>query len=173
VDVNALAARSAARSLAGLVGAGLALAALVIFVPGREDKAPAAPWAPSGATMVETVALDGDRTLRLWVSPIGYWVQSLRGGEHEAAVGASGSRDQYTAEVLLDGLVGKVPAAGARTVEVRPEAGGEALRATVHDGVFLAPGWIVTPGARAVLVTPYDAAGRPLGDEVTVPVGGR
>lgn len=170
--MNALAARSVARSLAGLAGVGLALAALVIFLPGKEAE-PATPWAPAGYRVVETVALDGDRTLRLWVSPSGWWVESLSGGEHEAAVGAAGPGYQHTASVHLDGLLGTMPTAGAQTVVIRPVGGGTSVRATVHDRLFLVPAWIVTPGGRAVLMTPYDAAGHPLGGEVTVPIAGR
>lgn len=174
VDVNAVAARSAARSLAGLVGVGLALAALTMFVPGRQDKPADAGWAPDGYAPVETVALDGDRALRLWVSPSGYWVQSLRGGAHVAATGAAGSRDHYTASLVDGGLVGVVPAAGARTVTIRPAGGGAGVvRATVHDGVYLAPAWVAAPAGREVLLRAYDGAGRPLGDEVAVPIAGR
>ncbi|MFC0527456.1 hypothetical protein [Phytohabitans kaempferiae] len=178
--MNAVAAGSVTRCLAGFVGVALALVAIVMFVPSRETRPVASTeWAPSGFTAVDTVTLDGDRTLRLWVSPSGWWVQSLVGGEHEGAVGAATSRHRYTASVVLDGLVGIVPVPTTapvepvRSVSVRAESGGTALRATVHDRVFLLPGWIAPESARAVLVTPYGADGQPLADEVPVTIAGR
>ncbi|MER7444065.1 hypothetical protein [Micromonospora avicenniae] len=135
--------------------------------------APTPGWQPpAGFTAApSTVSVADGRTLRLWVAPTGWYVESLASGRHEGAVGAAGGRDQYGVSVVLDGLVGIVPVDGAQAVEVG--APPDAVRTDLHSGVFLVPATVVAPADRDVLVTPLDAAGRPIASTSRVPISGR
>lgn len=116
--------------------------------------------------------MGGDRTLRLWVGPSGWYVESVVAGRHQGAAGASGGGDQHTVSEILGGYVGEVPVAGAHAVSVR-RRDGVAVQAVVHDGMFLLPADLAGATELALFVTTLDAAGRPLDAETSVPIAGR
>lgn len=161
------------RSLVGLAAVVSALIAVVLLGPSSEPSAPALAWQPpDGFVAAETVALDGDHTLRLWTATTGWSVESLVEGRHAGTVSAWGGGDRYTVAEVLGGFLGDVPVPGTHTVSVRIQDG-TAVRARVHDGRFLVPGYVAGPTEPALLVTPLDAAGRALDVETAVPIAGR
>jgi hypothetical protein len=163
--------RSNIPSIVGLAGVALALAAVVRLVP-HDTHDPARAWEPPvGYVVADTVSVSGDRTLRLWTGPAGWYVESLAAGRHEGSVGASGGGDQFTVSEILGGFVGNVPVAGTGAVSVRTR-GGVAVHANVHDGMFVLPAHMAGATEPAVLVTPLDATGRPLAAETSVPIAG-
>ncbi|MCM0677257.1 hypothetical protein NCC78_21575 [Micromonospora phytophila] len=161
--------RSTVRSTLGLAAVTPVLAAVVACAPPAAESPPA--WQPpAGFAVTETVTVADGRTLRLWTGPSGWYVESLTSGRHEAAVGAGGGGDRYAVSVVLDGLVGTVPVASARAVEV----GSPPVRADLHSGVFLVPATVVAaPTDQDVLVTPLDATGRSIAPATRVPIVGR
>ncbi|OKI81664.1 hypothetical protein [Micromonospora sp. CB01531] len=165
--------RANTRSLLGLAAVSAAIAAVVTSHRPSPAAEPEPVWQPpAGYVVTDTVSLASAHTLRLWTGTSGWYVESLRSGRHEGAVGASsGSSDEYSASEILDGLVGTVPVTGARAVSVGPP--GAALRADLHAGVFLLPASAVPATDESVLVTPLDDAGRPLAAETAVPIAGR
>ncbi|MDG4825374.1 hypothetical protein O7635_26305 [Asanoa sp. WMMD1127] len=160
------------RSVVGLVGVALVLAVAVRWSP-RADHAAVAAWRPPvGYALAETVPLSGDRALRLWTGPNGWQVESLVAGRSESAVGAAGGVDQFAVSEVLGGFVGTVPTRGCRAALIR-DAGGIAVRADLHDGFFLVAAEAFAATGDALLVTPLDAAGRPLAGETVTPIAGR
>ncbi|WP_144022428.1 hypothetical protein [Asanoa hainanensis] len=154
------------RSVVGLLGVGLVLAAVVRWSP-DVGSASVEEWRPpAGYAVADTVSLDASRTVRLWVGPAGWYVESGSDGRGDSAVGASGGRDQFAVSEVLGGFVGTVPTRGARAVTVRAP-GGTTVRAAVHDGLFLTRAFATES---QLLVTPLDAVGTPLTAEVTVPL---
>jgi transcriptional regulator with XRE-family HTH domain len=165
-------ARSNTRSVLGLTAGLLVFTAVVLFVlRSRQSEVDRAWSPPAGYAIVDTVSLDGNRTLRLWTGPSGWYVESLISGRSETAVGASSGGDQYSASVILDGLVGYLPIAGTQAVVVRSRTA--SVREDVHDGTFLVPASVITATDVVVLVTPLDASGTPLAEETPVPIAGR
>ncbi|MEE6257490.1 hypothetical protein [Plantactinospora sonchi] len=164
--------RSNLRSFVGLTAVALALVAVVRF-GSYESPPPPEPWRPTaGFVAAETVALGGDRTLRLWTAPSAWSVESLVDGRHAGAVSAWGDVDRYTVDEVLGGFLGDVPVTDAHAVSVRTHDGAT-VRARLYDRRFLVPGHVAGPTEPALLVTPLDAAGRPLSAETSVPIAGR
>ncbi|SCF21273.1 hypothetical protein GA0074695_4389 [Micromonospora viridifaciens] len=164
--------RSNIRSLLGLGAVSLAVAGVIVAGQPSSAPEPERPWQPpAGYVLADTVPLEHDHTLRLWTSPTGWYVESLRLGQHKAAVGAGGSSSEYTVSEVLDGLVGAVPVAGAQAVSVGTP--GATVRAGVHGGWFLVPASVVLATDDTVPVTPLDASGNPLAEETAVPIDGR
>jgi len=169
VPDNVTVARSNIRSVVGLLGVGLLIAAVVRLSP-DVGRASVREWrAPAGYALADTVPVGPDRTLRLWIAPGGWYVESVSAGRSDSAVGAAGGRDQFAVSEILGGFVGTVPTAGVQAVTVRPPDGA-AVRAAVHDGIFLTPGFATGP---QLLLTPLDAGGNPLAAEVPVAIAGR
>ncbi|GIF63091.1 hypothetical protein Ais01nite_11260 [Asanoa ishikariensis] len=161
--------RSNVRSIVGLLGLGLLIAAVVRLAP-DVDAAPPQEWQPpAGYAVAETVPVSADRMLRLWIGPAGWHVESLSAGRSESAMGAARGGDQFAVSEILGGFVGVVPTAGTHAVTIR--APGDApVHVDVHDGMFLAP---VFPADQQLLVTPLDANDKPLTAEVSVLIAGR
>jgi hypothetical protein len=165
VDVRLL-----VRSLFGCAAVALILLAAVLVVRNPSDPPAVTPWQPpDGYRLADTVSLPDDRRLRLWASDSGWYVEAFQDGRHEAAVGAQGANDRYSASEVLGGLVVRVPVAGARTLTVR--AAGATGYGTIHAGTVLVPA--PAAGVDSVLVTPLDADGAPLAGQVAVPIAGR
>jgi hypothetical protein len=161
--------RSTVGSLIGLTAVGLAVAAAIIVVPSPAP--PERDWRPpTGYILADTVSLDDDHRLRLWTGPSAWYVESLLSGRHQAAMGAGGGGDQYSLSEVLDGLVGRLPTAGAAAVVVGSTI---RVRAEVHSGVFLVPASVIGAADRAVPVTPLDGNGNPLAQETLVAIAGR
>lgn len=162
--------RSNIRSTLGLAAVSLAVAAVIASGPPSPQAERG--WQPSADHVIsDTVSLPDDRTLRLWTGPSGWYVESLKAGRHEAAVGANSGGAEYTVSEVLGGLVGYLPAAGTHSVSVGSH--GAVVREDVHAGMFLVPASLVPTTDDAVLVTPLDADGRPLAAETAVPIAGR
>ncbi|ROO59371.1 hypothetical protein EDC02_1169 [Micromonospora sp. Llam0] len=170
--MDSSATRGNIRTVVGLAGAALALAVVVSLVP-RDDPGPAEPWRPpAGHVVVDTVDLGDDRVLRLWVKPGSWYVQRLADGEHEAFIGAGGGGDQFTVAEVFEAYVGTVPLPDAHAVLVR-SPGGVAVRAVVHDGVFIVADSVATPDDRELLVTSLGPADAVLAAEASVSIAGR
>jgi hypothetical protein len=170
--MDASVVRSNIRSVAGLVGVTLALTAVIRLVP-DERHTPLTPWQPpAGYTVADTIPVGTDRVLRLWIGPGGWCAQSLERDRHVASVETSAGGDTFTVSEVLGGFVGAVPVAGARAVAVRAP-GGVAVHVNVHDQMFVVSSTIAAATVPALLVTPLDAAGRPLTSETSVHIAGR
>ncbi len=158
--MNIARARSNARSLVGLAAVSLVITALVTHAPGVSEPERER---ITDHPVADTISLDDGRTLHLRTAPTSWFVDSLKSGSREATVGATSGGDQYSASEVLGGLVGYVPTADARAVAV----GSPAIRANLHDRMFLAPASVIDATDRSVVITALDADGRPL-EKVTV-----
>ncbi|MFY1694559.1 MULTISPECIES: hypothetical protein [unclassified Solwaraspora] len=170
--MDSAAIRGNVRTVVGLVGVALVLAAVVSLTP-RGGPAAAGSWQPpAGHVLADTVELGDDRALRLWTKPGAWYVERLIDGQHEEIIGASVGGDRYTVTEVFEAYVGTVPRAEAQAVSVR-SPGGAAVRAEVNDGVFIVGGRVADAGENRLLVTTLDAAGVRVGGETEVPIAGR